>query len=300
MKSANAVSVASPPRISSLRQRLCTTAIVLPFVVAVVYWGVLPLTLLVMGGAAISLIELYRALKQGGYYPRPAIGVSAALFLCVAALLQGIVPFDATGAALASTILVSLIGELPRRERNGSLVGWALTLASACYIGWLIGHYILLRRLEIPLHTGWLAFLHIPSGAAWVYVVLAITWLQDTMAYIVGRRWGHHMMAPYLSPGKSWEGAASGFITSVLTALLAVPLLGLPISYGGALILGTAGGIVGPLGDLVESLIKRQMGIKDISNLMPGHGGVFDRLDSMLFTAPVLYYLILLLTAFSQ
>jgi phosphatidate cytidylyltransferase len=103
-------------------------------------------------------------------------------------------------------------------------------------------------------------------------------------------------MTPYLSPKKSWEGAAGGFVASVLVALLAVPLLGLPLSYPAAALLGIAGGIAGQLGDLAESLIKRQIGTKDIGHLIPGHGGLFDRLDSMLFTAPVLYYLILLLT----
>lgn len=300
MGNANVASVAYPTRTSSLRQRICTVAVVLPVVIGVVYWGVLPLACLVAGGAVVSLVEFYSALKHGGYHPRFGIGITAALLLCGAALVQGTLPFDVTGAALTGGILLSLTTELPRRNREGSLVGWAVTLASACYIGWLIGHYILLRRIETPLAAGWLSFLHISPGAAWVYLVLLVTWVQDTMAYFVGRTWGRHKMAPYLSPKKSWEGAAGGFGAAALTALLSVPLFGLPISYGGALVLGIAGGIVGPLGDLVESLIKRQMGIKDISNLMPGHGGVFDRLDSMLFTAPVLYYLILLLTAPSQ
>jgi phosphatidate cytidylyltransferase len=192
-----------------------------------------------------------------------------------------------------------LIAELPPRDRQGSLEGWALTFAGACYVAWLLSHYILLRTLETPLAGGWLAGLHIQSGAAWVYVVLAITWMQDTMAYFVGSAWGRRQMAPYLSPKKSWEGAVGGIIASMLTALLAVPMLGLPIGYASAALLGVAGGLAGLGGDLAESLIKRQMDVKDTGSLIPGHGGILDRLDSMLFTAPVLYYLILL-TAPSQ
>jgi phosphatidate cytidylyltransferase len=239
-------------------------------------------------------------LQCKGYRPRFIVGIVTAVLLCCAAVLQGRVAFDMTGGALAASVLIALIAELPPRDRKGSLEGWALTFASACYVGWLLSHYILLRRLETPLTAGWLAGLHIQSGAAWVYVVLAITWMQDTMAYFVGRTWGRHKMTPYLSPKKSWEGAVGGLIASILTAMLAVPMLGLPIGYAAAALLGVVGGLAGLGGDLAVSLIKRQINIKDIGTLIPGHGGILDRLDSMLFTAPVLYYMIFLLTTPSQ
>jgi phosphatidate cytidylyltransferase len=100
-----------------------------------------------------------------------------------------------------------------------------------------------------------------------------------------------------LSPKKSWEGAAGGFVAAVLVSMLAVAALGLPLGYAEAALIGAVGGVTAQVGDLVESLLKRQIGLKDIGHLIPGHGGILDRLDSMLFTAPVLYYLILLLTA---
>jgi phosphatidate cytidylyltransferase len=106
-------------------------------------------------------------------------------------------------------------------------------------------------------------------------------------------------MAPALSPHKSWEGAIAGFVAAVLAALLAVAMFGLPLNPLQAIVIGAAGGVSGQLGDLAESLIKRQIGIKDSSNLIPGHGGVLDRIDSMLFTAPIVYYTLILLTVVS-
>jgi phosphatidate cytidylyltransferase len=131
---------------------------------------------------------------------------------------------------------------------------------------------------------------------AWIILALAVTWLQDTVAYFVGKAYGRTVMAPLLSPKKTWEGAAAGFLASLLTAPLFTLLLGLPISLAGAALIGAAAGIIGPLGDLVESLIKRQIGIKDSGTLIPGHGGLLDRIDSMLFIGPLVYYLALALT----
>jgi phosphatidate cytidylyltransferase len=243
----------------------------------------------------VALVELYLVLRRNDYQPRLGIGITLALLLWGAASLHHLAPFDLTGAALATGLLLSLAAEVLAAHRTRALENWALTLGCACYVAWLLGHYILLRALPNSISGGWLAGLQIPAGAAWVYLVLLITWMQDTGAFLVGRQWGRHPMAPYLSPKKSWEGAAGGLAAAVLVALLAVPLFGLPLSYGGAALLGAAGALAGMAGDLAESLIKRQIGIKDMSNLLPGHGGILDRIDSMLFTAPVLYYLLLIL-----
>lgn len=297
MAGVNAALAGSVSSSSSLVKRVSSALVLLVLLVGVVYWGVWPVVLLTAGAIVAALLEYSSALRQAGFHPRPMVGVASGLLLCGAAVGRPYVSFDITGLALASSVLLALIAELPRHDRQGSLPGWALTFAGACYISWLLSHYILLRSLDMPpLRAGWLAALQIPPGAAWVYTVFAITWFQDAAALLVGRTWGRHRMAPYLSPKKSWEGAAGGFAASVLAALLAVPLLGLPLGYAGAALLGVVGGIAGPVGDLAESFIKRQIGIKDASNIIPGHGGVLDRADSMLFTAPVLYYLVVLLT----
>ncbi len=280
-------------------QRVISVAILIPLIVGCVYWGVWPVALLTTAGVVVGLAELYRALHHAGYHPRFGVGIGIALLFCLAATLHTVQPFPWAEAALAASLLLVLIAELPRHNHQHSLASWTLTFALACYAGWLLSHYILLRQLETPLTDGWLAFLHIAPGAAWVYLVLGLTWADDSAAYFVGSRWGRHKLAPALSPHKSWEGAAAGLAAAILAALLVAALFGLPLSPLQAILIGAAGGISGQLGDLAESLIKRQIGIKDSSNLIPGHGGVLDRIDSMLFTAPTVYYTLILLTVVS-
>jgi phosphatidate cytidylyltransferase len=296
MHSANDVSAASQSKASSLLWRVLSAAVLLPLTLALVYWGAWPLALFIAAAIVMSLLELYRALHVGGYTPRTTIGIISGLLLCASTLAPPVAWLNWTGMAMAAALLLVLIGELPRPNHADSLASWTLTFAGACYVGWLLSHYLLLRRIDTPLEAGWLSVLSIPSGAAWVYLVLVVTWFADTMAFFVGRTWGRHRMAPVLSPKKSWEGAVGGFVAAVLASMLVVAALGLPLGYIEAALIGAVGGVVGQVGDLVESLLKRQIGLKDIGHLIPGHGGMLDRLDSMLFTAPVLYYLILLLT----
>jgi phosphatidate cytidylyltransferase len=246
----------------------------------------------------VGVIELFGILRRGGHSPRLAPGIATALLLCAAAALAPYLRLDLTGLALSLGVALTLAYELLPRDRSTSLVSWAFTFTGAAYIGWLLSAFILLHQLDTPLRGGPLEALGIPPGAAWVMLVLAITWIQDSAAYFVGRSVGRHQMAPLLSPKKSWEGFAGGLLASLITALVAVPILGLPISYLAAALIGIAAGIAGPIGDLGESLIKRQVGVKDSGDLIPGHGGILDRIDSLLFTAPVVYYGALLTLAF--
>ena len=143
---------------------------------------------------------------------------------------------------------------------------------------------------SVPSPDSWLSRL---DPAAWLLVfVLAVTWAADTFAYLAGRSVGKHRMAPVLSPGKTWEGAAGGLLGAVVIAGLLGWLFRFPLSW--SLAAGTLTGVIAPLGDLVESALKREIGVKDLGNLLPGHGGTLDRFDSLLFTAPVIYFLVLL------
>jgi len=224
------------------------------------------------------------------------LGIICGLLFCGAAFWQQASPVDLAGAALGLSLVLVLVVELFRSDHQDSLSAWASTVAGACYVGWLLSYYILLRALDRGGGDGWLEGFGISGGAAWVYLVLFITWAQDTAAFFVGRSLGRHRLAPVISPGKSWEGAVGGVVASVLVALLMVPLLGLPVGYGVAIVLGIVGAVAGVLGDLCISLIKRQSGLKDMGSLVPGHGGILDRMDSMLLTGPVLYYLIVVVT----
>lgn len=284
------------PRGSSLASRLVSVSVLLPLMLLLVYLGVWSVLLVTITAIVICLFEFYRALRQAGYEPRFFTGTSIAVVFGLTAFLHHHGTFDFLGVVLSGSIILSFASELTRRDEQRSLENWSLSFTAAIYIGWLLSYYVLLRMLDTPLHQSWLSLLHIAPGAAWIYFVLAITWLQDAAAYFVGRAIGKHKMAPIISPGKTWEGALGGILAGAMAAMLAVFLLGLPIGYGTAFLLGIAGGSAGLLGDLAESLLKRRIGVKDMGNVMPGHGGILDRADSMLFTAPVLYYLILVVT----
>ena len=144
------------------------------------------------------------------------------------------------------------------------------------YIGWLLSHFLLLRGLE--------------SGESYVFFVLLVTWFGDTGAYYGGRYLGRHKLAVRISPQKTVEGALAGLMGSLLGAWIVrqyfLPSWGVGRFLGAGLLLGG----LGQVGDLSESLIKRGMGTKDSGGLLPGHGGILDRVDSLLFAAPAMYY----------
>ncbi|MGO8970362.1 MAG: phosphatidate cytidylyltransferase [Myxococcaceae bacterium] len=127
-----------------------------------------------------------------------------------------------------------------------------------------------------------------PNGLAWVIAALVITWANDTCAYFIGRAFGRHKLYLAVSPNKTWEGFGGGFLGSIgglFVARLFFPVL----TPGDCVVLGVAGGLFGPLGDLCESMLKRAYGAKDSGFLIPGHGGILDRVDALLFNAPVVY-----------
>jgi phosphatidate cytidylyltransferase len=185
-------------------------------------------------------------------------------------------PVLLTSAAVLSLVLLLLP---PRGE--GAFTGWAWTVAGILYIGWLFGLLVALR---------------IEAGRDWVYLVLLATFGSDTAAYFIGRAFGRHKMAPRISPGKTWEGAAGGLLGAVIISLLfTLPTpVQLPLGYGGAILLGLGISVFGQLGDLAESLLKRSTGVKESGGLLPGHGGLLDRMDSIVFAGAVvyLYYMI--------
>lgn len=266
-----------------------------PLALALIWWSPWAVVAAVVAIMVIALLELYGAFSRNGYRVHAGLGIALATALAATPLLNRLVAFDLTLPVISLTIMVSLVGTLPYHARKGALAEWALTLSGAIYVAVLGCHLILLRFIETPLSPTPFVSLGMSSGAAWLYLVCLVTWLQDGFAYLVGRSMGRTPMTPHLSPKKTWEGAAGGMAGAIAAGALSVVLFGLPIPIWLGMVLGIVGGIVGPLGDLAESLIKRQVGLKDTGQLIPGHGGILDRVDSLLFTAPVLYYLILLL-----
>jgi phosphatidate cytidylyltransferase len=256
---------------SSLQTRIISAVILLPLVLGAIYIGgelFFVLVILILG---LATFEFVRLMEQGDF--RPAL-----LFSWGFAGLGVLVARDPGGTwfrpAMAGLLGGALVWQLFQRNRPVPTADWALTVVGGLYIGWMGGHLVSLRSL--------------PDGIQWLLLPLVITWMADTGAYFVGSAWGQQKLAPRLSPGKTVEGTLGGWLTGVITGALLAGLLGFQVVHG--LALGALIGLASPLGDLGISMIKRQVGAKDSSRLIPGHGGMLDRLDSILFTVVVAYY----------
>jgi phosphatidate cytidylyltransferase len=261
----------------NLAARVLTALVVLPALLAAFLLGPPALGVLVVAAAVLlGMLEFFRLLEARGLLPQkgPGLLVGAALFVEVARPRGSGVPFWPLAAVLLLSFALLRGGGLAQTVPSA-----AGTLLGAVYLGGLGGTIAGLRVLP-PLGEG-----------AWrIVLLLAIIMASDTLAFFVGHAVGRHRLAPDLSPGKTLEGALGGLLGGVLGALLvrALGLRGLPALH--AVALGVGVSALGIVGDLDESLLKRWAGVKDSGRLFPGHGGMLDRLDSLLFGAPVLYY----------
>jgi phosphatidate cytidylyltransferase len=281
---------ASANQTNPVWQRVLTVAPLLPVLVGSLWWNVISVTVVVACASLLGLYELYRGLQQSGYHPFHRYGYAFGMIVVLASYVQAVYGVESLGAVLALGLIGSLIvAVLTANEDTRALPSWALSVAGVLYIPFLLSHLILLRSVNTPL-SGGLVTPWVSPGFAWIVFALATTWLGDTFAYFVGRSLGRTPLAPHISPKKTWEGSIGGLIGAALTGIGCVYLFGLPISPLIGAVLGGIAGIIGPLGDLAESQIKRQIGVKDVGSLLPGHGGILDRIDSILFMVPIIYY----------
>lgn len=254
-----------------LLQRILSAIILVPLVALTVYLGGWWYFALVAGAVILGCYEFYQMASRIHHRPAPLLGIAlAALFLLDARCPAWGLARPALVAALMLAFGWQLFQPQPRR----SLVDWALTLAGGVYIGWLAGHFISLRQLL--------------RGMEWTVFMFLATWANDTGAYFTGRSLGRRPFAPRISPHKTWEGSIGGWVTSTVVTALLGSFLGLPLAHG--IPLGLVIALAATLGDLAVSFIKRQAGVKDSGHLIPGHGGMLDRMDSLLFTVVVVYY----------
>ena len=281
-----------------LGQRIISALVLAPILLVIVWLGGWWTTILIAVAVVLGIREIVRILRAGGLHPRQTVATVIGLAFVAAITMQEMRPdaVNLTAEVVALGAIVALLNEVWRRERTGSLDAWATTLASGVYVGALLAHFVQLRALNtVPLRPNPLSAINLAPGAAWVYTTFAVTWASDTGAYFAGRALGRHKMSPLLSPKKTWEGFIGGLLASVAAGIGVVPLLGLPISLAAGALLGVVGALGGTLGDLAESLLKRQSGVKDSGSLIPGHGGLLDRMDSLLFTGPLVYYVLAVL-----
>ena len=266
--------------------RVVPAAVLGPLVLWAATREIVPTYLVVLGVfAAVASGELYRLLLQAGHRAGWPLGAGLAVALTADAALTGwqLAPHLVVMAALGALIWTAF-----RAEPGDGLGDWALTVGPALYVGGLLAYYVSLRAL--------------PGGVYWVPLVLGCTWAADVAAYYCGRRWGRTKLAPTLSPGKSVEGAIAGVLAAMALAVC-LGLLGggglVPVvpfgGLGGLLGLGLVVAVAGIVGDLAESFVKRQLGVKDASGLLLGHGGLLDRIDSLLAAGVVAYFYLLTL-----
>ncbi len=266
-----------------LKQRVITALCGLLLVTAVIWFGEPWFTILVAVFGLLGVFEFYRTVAAK-IPTLTGLGLIWTLLFILSPHIEKVLSRHLGNGAtipllLASAIMISLIWLLKRPQQEGAFIGWAWTMAGILYVGWLLSYLVALRGLD--------------AGRDWVFLALFITFASDTTAFFVGRAWGRHRLAPSISPGKTWEGAVAGVLGAIIVSLALVMLFRLPLSHWQAGLLGLLVSIFGQLGDLAESLFKRNMGVKESGKLLPGHGGVLDRIDSIVFAGVVAYYYVL-------
>lgn len=266
-----------------LARRVAVALVGIPLALILAYLGgyVLATFLAVMAG--LGAWEFCRMYRQAGKWSAPAAAgllAAALLFLAVGSDLEGFLIW----ATLSGLVVGSLVILTTPPERGPGLAA-VLTLFGAGYTGLLLSFAVWIRD--------WAPAGSDLAGTAVLFLPVAVTWLGDTAAYFGGRALGRHRLAPRTSPNKTWEGAAAGFVAGAAGAWLYVeltrPLVPWSVTASTVILFGAAIAVAGQVGDLFESRVKRDCGVKDSSSLIPGHGGVLDRMDSLLFVFPVAF-----------
>ena len=305
---------------SNLTLRILTAVVAIPIIVLICMAGGIYFFGFIAVASAVALKEFYALASAKNAKPLVILGIVSGFFVNLSFYhaklrsfvfdlfeAQGvIIPFPSQAQLLLITILVviAVVSLVELFRNNGSpLLNLSTTIMGIFYISLFFGTFIGLREVFVPLDFPMLryfpdesSFLD-PATAALVYrwggytviSILATIWICDTAAFHAGTAWGRHKLFPRVSPNKSWEGAIFGFVFAILSAVTAKYLVLEYLTLQDSIVIGAIVGTFGQLGDLVESLLKRDAGVKDSSNLIPGHGGVFDRFDSLLFVAPIVY-----------
>jgi phosphatidate cytidylyltransferase len=275
---------------SELVRRVGFAAVAIPLVLLIVWYGGLPLAGLLAVAGALGTGELFGLAERGDSHPARAFGmVTAAAIPLVTYLALARPPFGAAVAdagvyAAALWLLLLLTWVLAARSPGDRpMEAVAVTLLGVAYTGGLPAFLLLIRHGQLPIQS-W-------AGACLVFFPLVVTWVCDTAAMFGGRTFGGPKLAPTVSPGKTRSGTVAGVIGALVVGPVFVawifPRVGVEMPLWQAMAVAGVLSVAGQVGDLAESLFKRQAGVKDSSRLIPGHGGVLDRLDSLYFVVPV-------------
>jgi phosphatidate cytidylyltransferase len=284
---------------SNLTQRVLVAIIAIPIICYIIIFkpfGLLGLTLIV---ALLAVHEFYNLAKTKGFVPQTELGMTFTALIVISfahvQLLRAVAFLHIHLSIATLTIyflpLVMIAGviaiftlELFKGYPN-PLVQASVTTAGAAYIGFGLGAFFGIREILYNVND--------PSSnsAFFLIMMLASIWICDSAAFFVGRSFGRHKIAKLISPNKSWEGGIAGLVAAIAAWLVARSYIGgfEQVSLSTAIAMGIIAGVFGQIGDFAESMLKRDAGVKDSSTLIPGHGGVLDRIDSILFVAPIVY-----------
>lgn len=279
-----------------MRQRVVSSvALVVIAVVPLVFggpvFGSLMIALALVGVAEFRRLGERLLVRQ---HHGPAVGYVVVIAFGIAALLESNLVL--TTGIVAVAVFAPLTVALTQPTDPAAIVSASLDTLGGLYLGLAVYAAVSLRATTESVGSEWLVELSnlaavgwpsAPHGLAWTALVLFVIWIGDSAAYLGGRAFGRRRLAPRISPKKTVEGSLAGLIGSAVTALICAQLFGLNLPPLGTLALGASLGITGQLGDLIESLLKRQAGVKDSGALIPGHGGMLDRIDALLLTFPV-------------
>jgi phosphatidate cytidylyltransferase len=293
--------------------RLITAAILGPVILAIVVLGEPWLSMLVGIVAFLALIELIALLDAGGFQPPQVLGIAIGVALFAASLvsanregvgglladlLAATEPPGLVALTMALAVLILGIIGFTRADPRSGFVTWSATTFGVAYVG------LLTPYLAVAGHLGPfdgsaatpVGALGLRAGAAWALTLVLVVWGYDTGAYAAGRWLGRRHLLESISPSNTVEGVLGGLIAATLAAGIGAWLIGLPAWH--PLVIGPVVGLAAQAGDLAESMLKRAAGRKDSGTLIPGHGGILDRLDSFLFAAPVLVAYAMLVAGF--
>lgn len=248
--------------------RIASGAIGLILLIVIIFIGGLPLNIAIIGLSLLGLFELFRALKKLSFKPITSIAYFATLLIYLRLYYS-----DLTMDFIITFLLILLLS-LTVIMGNKNFIDVSLTILGLIYIPFL------------------LSFLVYLEGTVYIWIIFSIAFGTDTFAYLIGSQIGKHKLCPSISPKKSVEGAIGGIFGSILVTLIYSSIIGIG-PWWSILLLSVLGSIASQLGDLSASKIKRYTGIKDFGKIMPGHGGMLDRFDSIIFASPVVYYYVL-------
>lgn len=267
--------------------RILTAVVGIPLIILALWWGGIPYFILVSGITLFSLNEFFLIARKAGYAPRVIPGIAGG-YLVFAAVFASSTAFSqkADHQLVAITLTVALMAlnaiELFRGDVSGAVGRIGVTFYGIFLMPWALAHLGKMRDIN-------------PYGREWVLLLFAVIWILDTAAYFFGVKFGRNRLASAISPKKSVEGLIAALAAGAVSAVVVGKMLmGVYVTVMGMAVLGFFIAAFAQFSDLSESLIKRDADIKDSDTLLPGHGGMLDRFDSFIFTAPLVYYYLIM------